>query len=73
MNREGIIIIICVGVVALFYLFQVDSAPAKEVDLVKKPTVQSTDDVIKEALKQVPKEVFNATHDSLDNKDNQSK
>ena len=67
MNREGIIIIICVGIVVLFYLFRVDSAPEKEVGLVKKPTIQSTDDVINEALKQVPKEVFNATQDSLDN------
>ena len=31
MNREGIIIIICIGIVALFYLFRVDSAPVKEV------------------------------------------
>ena len=73
MNRESIIIIICIGIVVLFYLSRVDSAPVKEVDFVKEPTVQSTDDVIKEALKQVPKEVFNATPDSLDNNDNQSK
>ena len=55
MNREGIIIIICIGIVVLFYLFRVDSAPVKEVDLVKKPTVQSSDNGIKEVQKQVPK------------------
>ena len=45
MNREGIIIIICISIVVLFYLFRVDSTPAKEVGLVKNPTVQTTDDV----------------------------
>ena len=55
MNREGIIIIICISIVVLFYLFRVDSTPAKEVGLVKNPAVQTTDDVIKETLKQVPK------------------
>ena len=73
MNREGIIIIRCIVIVVLFYLFRLDSAPVNEVGLVKKPTVQNTDDVIKQVMKQVPKEVFNATLDSLDNKDNQSK
>ena len=73
MNRENIIIIICIGIVALFYLCRVDSDPIQEDGLVKKTTVQSADDVIKETLKQVPKKVSNATPDSLDNKDNQPK
>ena len=73
MNRESIIIIICIGIVVLFYLCRVDSDPIKEDVLMKKTPVQSTDDVIKETLKQVQKKVFNATPDSLDNKDNQPK
>ena len=73
MNREGIIITICIGIVVLFYLFRVDSSPVKEVGFMKKPTAQSVNDVIKEASKQIPNESLNGTPDSLDNKDNQSK
>ena len=50
MNRESIIIIICIGVVALFYLFQVDNTPKKEVGLAKQPVVQSTNNIIKKVL-----------------------
>ena len=68
MNREGIILIICIGVVALFYLFQVDNAPKKEVGLVKKPVVQSTNNIIKKVLQQKPKAAYTTTSDSLDKK-----
>ena len=73
MNRESIIIIICIGVVALFYLFQVDNAPKKEIGLVEKPVVQSTNNITKKVLQQKPKAVFTTTSDSLDNKGNKPK
>ena len=68
MNREGIIIIICIGIVVLFYLFQDNTAAVEQVDLVKEPIVQSSDDIIKGAVQQAPKEVYSTTPDSLDNK-----
>ena len=71
MNREGIIIIICIGIVVLFYLFQNNTAAVEQVDLVKEPIVQSSDDITKEAMQQAPKEVYSTTPDSLDNKENQ--
>ena len=71
MNREGIIIIICIGIVVLFYLFQDNTAAVEQVDLVKEPIVQSSDDIIKGAVQQTPKEVYSTTPDSLDNKENQ--
>ena len=51
MNREGIIIIICIGIVVLFYLFQDKTAQIEQVGLVKEPIVQSSDDIIKETEK----------------------
>ena len=71
MNREGIIIIICIGIVVLFYLFQDKTAAVEEVELVKEPIVQSSDDITKGAVQQAPKEVYSTTPDSLDNKKNQ--
>ena len=71
MNREGIIIIICIGIVVLFYLFQGNTAAVEQVDLVKEPIVQSSDDITKGAVQQALKEVLSATPDSLDNKENQ--
>ena len=71
MNREGIIIIICIGIVVLFYLFQNNTAVVEQVDLVKEPIVQSSDDITKGAVQQALKEVFSTTPDSLDNKENQ--
>ena len=68
MNREGIIIIICFGIVVLFYLFSDKTAPVKHVNLAKEPTVQSSDDITKGAVQQAPKEVYSTTPDSLDNK-----
>ena len=53
MDREGIIIIICIGIVVLFYLFQNNTAAVEQVDLVKE----------------APKEVYSTTPDSLDNKE----
>ena len=67
MNREGIIIIICFGIVVLFYLFSDNTAPVKHVNLAKDPTVQSSDDITKEAVKQILKEVIITTPDSLGN------
>ena len=71
MNREGIIIIICIGIVLLFYLFQDNITTVEKVDLVKEPIVQSSNDITKEAVQQPPKEVNSTTPDSLDNKENQ--
>ena len=70
MNREGIIIIICIGIVVLFYLCQVNTAPVEQVDLVKEPTAQSADAITKKALKQTQKKVYSTTTDSLVNKEN---
>ena len=76
MNREGIIIIICIGIVVLFYHFQDNTSPKEQLDLVKEPTAQSFGDITKEGQKQEKKEIFSITTDSLynkQNKDNQSK
>ncbi len=68
MNREGIIIIICIGIVVLFYLFQNNTAAVEQVDLVKEPIVQSSDGITKGAVQLTPKKVYSTTSDSLDNK-----
>ena len=68
MNREGIIIIICIGIVVLFYLFQDNTAAVEQVGLVKEPIVLSSDDITKETMQQAPKKVYSTTPDSLDNK-----
>ena len=52
MDREGIIIIICIGIVVLFYHFQDNTSPVEQIDLVKEPTTQSSVDIIKENQKQ---------------------
>jgi len=71
MNREGIIIIICIGIVVLFYLFQDNTDAVEQVGLVKEPIVQSSDDITKGNVQQAPKEIYSTTPDSLDNKENQ--
>ncbi len=71
MNREGIIVIICIGIVVLFYIFRDNTAVVEQADLVKEPIVQSSDDITKGAVQQPPKEVDNTIPDSLDNKENQ--
>ena len=70
MNREGIIVIICIGIVVLFYLFQNNTAAVEQVDLVKEPIVQSSDDITKRAVQQAPKKIDSTAPDSLDNKEN---
>ena len=69
MNREGIIVIICIGIVVLFYLFQDNTAAVEQVNLVKEPIVQSSDDITKGAVQLAPKKVYSTTPDSLDNKE----
>ena len=71
MNREGIIVIICIGIVVLFYLFQNNTAAVEQVELVKEPIVQSSDDRTKGSVQQRPKEVYSSIPDSLDKKENQ--
>ena len=71
MDREGIIIIICIGIVILFYLFRDNTAAVEQVDLVKDPIVQSSDDMTKGTVQHTPKEVLSTTPDSLINKENQ--
>ena len=58
MNREGIIIIICIGIVVLFYLSQENTAPVEQVGLAKEPIIQSSDVITK-------KEAQGATSDTL--------
>ena len=69
MNREGIINIICIGIVVLFYLFQDNTDAVEQVGLVKEPIVQSSDDITKGTVQQAPKEIYSTTPDSLDNKE----
>ena len=69
MNREGIIVIICIGIVVLFYLFQDNTAAVEQVELVKEPIVQSSDDMTKGAVQLAPMKVYSTTPDSLDNKE----
>ena len=71
MNRESIIIIISIGIVVLFYLFQDNTAAVEQADLVKEPIVQSSDDITKGAVQQAPKEIYSMTPDSLNNKEKQ--
>ena len=71
MDREGIIIIICIAIIVLFYLFQDNTAAVEQIDLVKEPIVQSSDDITKRAMQQTPKEVYSTKPDSLDNKEDQ--
>ena len=46
MNREGIIIIVCIGIVILFYLFADKTAQVERVVLIKKPALTSTQDAV---------------------------
>ena len=71
MNREGMIVIICIGIVVLFYLFQDNVAPVDQINLMKESTAKSSDDITKEEPKQVLKEVNTTTPDSLNNQENQ--
>ena len=71
MNREGIIILVCIGIVVLFYLFQDNTAPVDQINLIKESTAKSSDDITKEEPKQVLKEVNTTTPDSLNNQENQ--
>ena len=68
MNREGVIIIICIGIVVLFYLFQENTPLEEQVDLVKETTIQSSDGITKDELNQVLNEVNSTMPDSLHNK-----
>jgi len=71
MNRESIIVIICISIVVLFYLFQDNAAPVDQINLMKESTAKSSDDITKEESKQVLKEVNTTTPDSLNNQENQ--
>jgi hypothetical protein len=71
MNRESIIIIICISIVVLFYLFQENTMPVDQVNLMKESTRKSSDNITKEEPKQVLKEVNITTPDSLNNQENQ--
>ena len=71
MNRESIIIIICISIVVLFYLLQDNTTPVDQINLMKESTAKSSDDITKEEPKQVLKEVNTTTPDSLNNQENQ--
>ena len=68
MNRESIIVIICISIVVLFYLFQENTTPVDQVNLMKESTAKSSDNITKGAVHQAPKKVYSTTPDSLDNK-----
>ena len=46
MNREGIIIIVCIGIVVLFYFFADKAVQVEDVGLVKRPAPTSTQDAV---------------------------
>ena len=69
MNRESIIIIICISIVVLFYLFQDNTAPVDQINLMKESTTKSSDDITKEEPNQGLKEVNTTTPDSLNNQE----
>ena len=72
MNREGIIIIVCIAIVLLLYLIQDKTTPAKQINLGKEidrtAIIQEivkqgalTDDQLKQSLEKA----FSTIHDSL--------
>ena len=72
MNREGIIIIVCIGIVLLLYFFQDQTAPAKQASLGKetdRPAI--IQDIVKQGaltddqLKQSLEKAFSTISDSL--------
>ena len=72
MNREGIIIIVSIGIVLLFYFFQDQTAPAKQTSLGKETDRTAIiQDIVKQGaltddqLKQSLEKAFSTIHDSL--------
>ena len=72
MNREGIIIIVCIGIVLLLYLFQDQTTPAKQTSLGKETDRTAIiQDIVKqgaltdEQLKQTLEKAFSTMPDSL--------
>ena len=72
MNREGIIIIVCIGIVLLLYLNQDQTVPAKQTSLGKETDRTAIiQDIVKqgaltdEQLKQTLEKAFSTMPDSL--------
>ena len=72
MNREGIIIIVCIGIVLLLYLIRDQTAPVKQTSLGKEiDRTAIIQDIIKqgalteEQLKQTLEKAFSTMPDSL--------
>ena len=72
MNREGIIIIVSIGIVLLFYFFQDQTAPAKQTSLGKETDRTAIiQDIVKQGvltddqLKQSLEKAFSTIPDSL--------
>ena len=72
MNREGIIIIVCIGIVLLLYFFQDQTASAKQASLGKETDRTAIiQDIVKqgtpteEQLKQTLEKAFSTMPDSL--------
>ena len=74
MNREGIIIIVCIAIVLLLYLMQDKTTPAKQINLGKEKETDRTaiiQDIVKqgalteEQLKQTLEKAFSTMPDSL--------
>jgi uncharacterized membrane protein len=72
MNREGIIIMVCIAIVLFLYLIQDKTAPAKQKSLSKESDRSAIiQDIVKqgtlteEQLKQTLEKAFNTMPDSL--------
>ena len=72
MNREGIIIIVCIGIVLLLYLIRDQTSPAKQTSLGKETDRTAIiQDIVKqgalteEQLKQTLEKAFSTMPDSL--------
>ena len=67
MNREGIIVVVCIGIVVLFYLFADKAVQVERVGLSKKPAPANTQNMVKRV--NLPDGLpERAVSDSLENK-----
>ena len=72
MNREGIIIIVCIAIVLLLYLIQDKTVSSKQTNLEKETdrtaiiqNIVKQDTLTEESLKQILEKAFSTMPDSL--------
>ena len=72
MNREGIIIIVCIAIVLLLYLIQDKTTSSKKINLEKETdrtaiiqNIVKQDTLTEESLKQILEKAFSTMPDSL--------